>query len=96
MQKQLDAEAPGAVAILGVNEAGLEASNDLMTNGRTLPWLQDQSSVNAWGAWQVEYRDVIVRDAEGRKAGVYNLTLHDLAQPAHFAALKQLLLGARR
>lgn len=96
MQKQLDAEAPGAIAILGVNEAGLEATNDLMTTGRTLPWLQDRFEVNVWGLWQVEYRDVIIRDANGQRVGAYNLTTHDLADPANQTALKQLLLDARR
>ena len=96
MQKQLDAEAPGAIAILGVNEAGYEATNDLMTTGRTLPWLQDRVDVNVWLAWQVEYRDVVIRDAAGKRVGVYNLTLHDLADPANQTALKQLLLDARR
>lgn len=95
MQKQLDAEAPGAIAILGVNAAGYEATNDLMTTGRTLPWLQDRVDVDVWLAWQVEYRDVVIRDADGQRVGVYNLTLHDLADPANQTALKQLLLGAR-
>lgn len=65
-----------------------------MTAGRTLPWLQDEASVDAWGAWQVEYRDVIIRAADGQKAGVFNLTTHDLADEANRAALKQLLLEA--
>lgn len=66
-----------------------------MTAGRTLPWLQDRADVDVWGAWQVEYRDVVIRDATGARVGVYNLTLHDLADPANQAALKQRLLDAR-
>jgi hypothetical protein len=67
-----------------------------MTAGRTLPWLQDRPDVNAWRAWQVEYRDVVIRGADGQRLGVYNLTLHDLADPANQATLKQMLLDARR
>ncbi|MEW5739988.1 MAG: hypothetical protein AB1938_13735 [Myxococcota bacterium] len=64
--------------------------------GRTLPWLQDRADVDVWRAWAVEYRDVIILDADNQRVGVYNLTLHDLSQPANQAALKQLLLDARR
>jgi hypothetical protein len=79
-----------------VNQAGYEAQNDLMTAGRTLPWLQDRIDVDVWLAWGVEYRDVVILDAQGRRVGVFNLTLHDLGVPANFAALKQQLLDARR
>jgi hypothetical protein len=96
MQKRLDAQAPGAFAIVGVNAAGLEDSNSLMTTGRTLPWLQDRSDVNVWSTWAVEYRDVIILDAENRRVDVFNLTSHDLADPANQATLEQKLLGARR
>jgi hypothetical protein len=78
-----------------VNQAGFEAQNDLMTAGRTLPWLQDRADVDVWLAWAVEYRDVIILDAQNRRVDVYNLTLHDLGDPANFAALKQKLLDAR-
>jgi len=96
MQTELEAAAPGEIAILGVNEAGQEASNDLMIAGRTLPWLQDTPLVNVWTLlWQVEYRDVRILDREGKVRAVYNLTAHDLSEPANFATLKQLMLDAR-
>jgi hypothetical protein len=83
------------VALLSVNEAGLESGNEGFVMGKTTPLLQDTPSTNAWALWQVEYRDVVVLDAEGRPRGVQNLTTNDLSVAANFAALKQLLLAAR-
>lgn len=81
--------------LLAVNQAGLEAGNDGFVMGRTTPLLQDSAEVNAWGRWQVTYRDVVVLDAEGRRRGVFNLTANDLAVPANVATLERLLLDAR-
>jgi hypothetical protein len=87
--------APGAVALLSVNGAGYESGNADFVTGKTMPLLQDTAQVNAWAAWQVTYRDVVVLDAEGRRRGVFNLTTNDLNVPANYAALTQLLLDAR-
>lgn len=95
MQKRLDAQAPGAVKLLGVNGIGYEATNDQMTAGRTLPWLQDVVAVDLWTMWLVEYRDVVIVDGAGIKRGVYNLTTHDLHDAANAAALEAMLLDAR-
>lgn len=64
-----------------------------MTAGRDLPWLQDDAQVDAWGAWEVEYRDLVVLDRENRPVGVFNLTEHNLQVPAEYAALRDMLLG---
>lgn len=81
--------------LLSVNEAGLEAGNDGFVMGKAMPLLQDTATTNAWALWQVEWRDVVVLDAEGRRRSVLNLTTNDLSVPANFATLKQLLLDAR-
>jgi hypothetical protein len=94
MQAEIDAEGAAAVEVLGVNAAGQEAGNATMVAGRALPLLQDVASVDAWGLWDVTARDVVVVDPFGRAHAVYNLTGHDLAVPANYAALKQLLLDA--
>ena len=102
MQVELDdsTRAGGAalrpVHLLGINATGLEAGNVVITAGRTLPWLQDTSRQDVWSAWQVVWRDVVVLDAENRKIGVYNLTVHDLGAPANYVALRSLLLAAAR
>jgi hypothetical protein len=100
MQTELNAEAstrPGSrpIHILGVNEAGQESDNGLVTSGRHCPWLQDTSQENVWsGKWGVTWRDVVVLDAENRKITVYNLTQQDLYTPANYAALKNILIQA--
>jgi hypothetical protein len=77
-----------------VNGIGLESGNSIITAGRTLPWLQDVLAVDAWNAWKVEYRDVIVLDAQNRPITSFNLTTYDLSNPANFAALKTILVDA--
>lgn len=81
--------------LLSVNEAGLESGNEGFVMGKSMPLLQDTTGTNAWALWQVEYRDVVVLDAQGRRRSVQNLTTNDLSVPANFAALKQALLDAR-
>ena len=81
--------------LIGVNGIGYENSNDQAVAGRTLPWLQDVASQNVWVSWGVEYRDVIIVDAEGNRRDVYNLTTHDLAVAANRETLKRKLEAAR-
>lgn len=80
--------------ILGVNAAGLEAGNAAVIVNKDLPWLQDTSAVSAWTLWGVEWRDVVILDAANRKVGVYNLTVHDLADPNNYLDLKGMLQAA--
>jgi hypothetical protein len=94
MQAEIDAGPPVAVSILGVNAAGNESGNALMVSGRVLPLLQDVVAVDTWSLWDVTPRDVVVVDPSGRAYAVYNLTVHDLALPANYAELKQLILDA--
>ena len=93
MQKELDALSTQVeIHILGVNEQGLEVGNSIITDGRTLPWLQDTAAENVWASWQVTYRDVIVLDAKNFPVAVYNLTEHDLANSSNYDGLKKLLV----
>ena len=70
---------PPAVHILGVNQLGHESANDLVCQGRDLPWLQETLDDQVWNKWKVTYRDVVVLDRNNRPAAVFNLTVHDLA-----------------
>jgi hypothetical protein len=65
-----------------------------MSSGRALPLLQDTGEARAWSSWEVVYRDVVILGAENEKAGVYNLTQHDLRDSSNFEALKEMLLEA--
>lgn len=80
--------------LLGVNESGLESGNDVTTAGRDLPWLQDVAEVDVWSTWSVGYRDVWILDRQNELLAIYNLSEHDLREPANYEELKALLLDA--
>jgi hypothetical protein len=84
----MQAELP-EVAIIGVNEAGLESGNEAFCEGRDLPWLQDTAEEDMWGDWAVNWRDVYILDSDGTLLEVYNLTIHDLAE--NYDELKGIL-----
>lgn len=76
------------MVILGINEAGFEEANDLMCDGRDLPWLQDTVEDDVWNSWTHVYRDVRILDRDGVEVSVYNLTDNDLGDPANYDALR--------
>jgi len=82
------------IHILGVNQAGYDAGNDLICDGRDLPWLQEATGDDVWTDWGATYRDVIILDEDNVPIDVYNLTVHNLSVHAEYEALKQLLLDA--
>ena len=93
MQTELDALGLTVpVQIVGVNEAGYESGNASITLGRDLPWLQDTTTVNAWGLWQVNYRDVVIVDPNNVYVDTFNLTTNPISDPAQYDTLKQLLI----
>jgi len=95
MQKDVDSVTTARpIRLFGVNENGHASQNAEACAGRTIPWLQDIPAVNAWGAWQVTYRDVVVLDHENKVVQTYNLTSKDLAIPANYAELRAILLDA--
>lgn len=95
MQLEFNGDFPElGVRLLGVNGAGFEAGVPQMVNGRFIPLLQDTAEVDAWGAWQAEYRDVIILDRDNVPVGVFNLTEHDLSQMGEYEALKTMLIDA--
>lgn len=88
------------IQIIGLNEVGHEVANDLMTTGRTTPWLQDvdananQVSDVWYELWDVTYRDVIIVNGQNEPVDVYNLTTNDLGVAANYAALRDKLVDA--
>jgi len=94
MQAEILAANPDSrIRIAGVNAADSASGNGLITEGRDLPWLQDRDDA-VWTAWDVTNRDVVVLDATNGKVAVYNLTTHDLADPANHAELLSILRNA--
>ena len=94
LQADLDAEFPGAIDILGVNDVGFESGNEAMCDGRDLPWLQNTADADVWTLWGVVYRDVWVLDAENVPVGVFNVTSSSLADAANYDALRALFVQA--
>jgi hypothetical protein len=95
MQAEIDSAAvptPKEIRILGLNRVGDESGNAAMCEGRSLPWLQDTEGQNAWGDWEVRYRDVVILDAQNVPQAVFNLTDYDLADSASYDSLRVLLL----
>ena len=85
---------PNSVRFHGVNAVGEDASNDLMVEGNDIALLQDTAEVDAWGQWNVEWRDVFVLDANGETVGILNLTDHSLDDPANVDILTGLIVEA--
>ena len=92
MQKEIDAmELPLDVKIHGVNQSGHESGNEAACQGKDLPWLQEGPKDLVWNNWKVIYRDVIILDGDNVLVEVFNLSDHNLGDPAQFAALKSML-----
>ena len=92
MQSQIaEEEWPVEVRLLGVNGIGHESGNEQTCEGRSLPWLQDVPDEDVWTSWQISYRDVVILDGMNVPVTVYNLTEHDLGNPANYAELKSIL-----
>lgn len=95
MQTELDGESHALdIEILGVNHSGLESGNASICANRDIPWLQDVPAVDAWTAWGVTLRDVVILDANNRVVDVFNLTVNNLVIQANYDALKALLVSA--
>ena len=94
MQAEILAAKPDSkIRIAGVNHPDASSGNADMTDGRVLPWLQDPDG-GVWTLWDVTNRDVVVLDETNLKVTVYNLTVHDLADPANYAELLAILRNA--
>jgi len=87
----MQAEIGSAATIYGVNGIGFESGNEAFTEGRSLPWLQDVDTADVWTAWGIEYRDVLVLDADNETLEVFNLTERDLSLAENYEALRDIL-----
>jgi hypothetical protein len=94
MMNELSSEHPGAVQLMAVNQVGHESSTDTMADLGDIPLLQDTAETDAWTTWNVEYRDVVIVNTEGKQVEAYNLTTYDLSNPDNYATLKDKLRTA--
>jgi hypothetical protein len=79
MQQEVFAERPDLdIEILAINQVGLDGTAAALGDGRyTIALLQDSLDVNAWGLWQVNYRDFFIIDAEGLLVSITQLSPPD-------------------
>ncbi len=89
------------IQLLGINAAGMESGNDVMTAGRNLPWLQDvvplePGEESPWTSWDVTLRDVVILDADNHAIDTFNLTTYDLHDPDNYNTLRQILIDAAK
>ena len=85
MQKELTEEGYD-IYILGINEYGFDVSNEQVTQGRDIPWLQDQEDILLWTTWGVSYRDVLIFDEDLILRDVINLSQFDLRDESNYAS----------
>lgn len=101
LQNELSAQYPLlAFNITGVNEAGFEAGDPppIVAN-RDLAWVQDEDedgdgNSDVWEAWDVAFRDLVILGEQNQPVAVYNLTTHNLADPANYQTLRAMLVDA--
>lgn len=93
LQAELDLEHPELdIALLAVNQTGYESGIDEMSALGPLPILQDTADADVWTSWAVTWRDLVVLDAAGNEALVFNLTTYNLADPDNYATLERHLV----
>lgn len=75
------------IYILGINESGFEVSNEQVTEGRDIPWLQDQEDTLIWDKWGVQYRDVLIFDENLTMRKIINLSQFDLREESNYSSM---------
>ena len=92
MQQELLQQNPNTkIRLLAINLAGLESFVPQESSFGSLPILQDTTAENVWESWSATWRDVMILDPNNIHVDTYNLTSHDLANPAFYAERKAKL-----
>jgi hypothetical protein len=95
MQDELAADHPElAISLHHVNEIGYDSGNETLMSETDLPILQDDTTADVWNQWGATWRDVYVLDGDNEIYAIYNLTSHDLSDPANYAELYDLFVAA--
>jgi len=95
MQKELEASHPDLpIQVVVINQAGFAGGNANAANGRDLPLLQDFAAVDAWSSWNVDWRDVVIVDANSEVVTTYNLTGFNLSNTDNYDELKEVLVDS--
>ena len=94
MQKDITEQQINA-QIIGLNHMDKSGGNELMTEGRDIPWLQDTESADVWTEWGVLYRDVIVLNGKNEYVAVINLSLDNLENEESYSELLSLIIESQ-
>jgi len=94
MQNELNGEAPDAVAMVTVNEAGFEAGLQVMAEVADLPLLQDNEEEEVWASWEAQYHDIMILDRSNRCYTIFSVTTQKLREEENYNALKALFQAA--
>ncbi|MBC8875218.1 MAG: hypothetical protein H8E44_37830 [Planctomycetes bacterium] len=100
MQTELETEYPLLdIHFVGVNRFGLESGNAEMTEGKSIPWLQDMDhnsdgSSDVWAGWGAGHLDLVVLDGNNELLARTNLSAHPLEDQENHDALRETLIDA--
>jgi hypothetical protein len=72
------------VPIFGINAIGLESGNVQVCTDNDIGWLQPMTGQEVWTEWGITMRDLVILDEDNVVIAIYNLTEHDLQQPANY------------
>jgi len=98
MQTELETKHPLLdIHFVGVNRAGLESGNAEMTDGKSIPWLQDMDhdsdgSSDVWADWGAGHLDLVVLDGNNELLAKTNLSAHPLEDQENHDALRETLI----
>ena len=92
-QGELDAAGTTVpINLVGVGQAGTGSNNDGITDGRDIPWLQDDNTADAWGEWGAGKYEFMIVDASGEVVALYNLGQSNLVNSSNYDMVKQHLI----
>lgn len=93
MQRNFDAlTPPAAIQIVVVNEIGAESATNSILAGRSLPFVQDNTTARVWRSWGAALRSLWIVDAQGRRVDVIDITTRPLTDPSNATAVQTRLL----
>ena len=83
-----------AIDLLIINEIGHEDGLEDLYAVTDLPVLQDDVEAQVWSSWSATWRDTWILDGDNVPVDLYNLTDHDLEDPAEYTLVYEALVQA--
>ena len=93
MQGELDAAGTNVpIQLLGVCQSGFDSNNNGFTDGRDIPWLQDEEGIGAQIEWGAFKEDFVIVDQNGDIVEIIDLQSMSLVNSSNYDAVKQQLI----